>query len=647
MDYVTSAPSVAPHDPFGDAVMREIIYGVMNFQVAFVLGPSNNKMSTFIPLGLLEHCDGLITPSKRMVLVEPHRSLAISLSNQASQQLDAKYGGIISQTRPLGFCGIYDDRTTISTRIVYTTGDSFLRNILEDPLLGKYSVIMLDDAHERSFDGDLILALLKKILLRNSTLKIIVCGAIQEGSRLFNFFSGFSKTAIQVKTPCFPPQIFHTRVNPPDVLKAAFQLVCKLATKPVDGSIVIFLAGRDDILSLRKMLESVSLLNSVFDLVEVFSKVPASDQAKLLKSGPKPKILLATNVAESYISLPKISYVIDCGTIKMKVWDSHLGSSRLILARVPKCSAIQRALKCADESPGGIVYRLYSKETFQHRMLDFSIPEMQRTDWTHMLLLCKALGIERLSEFDFPCRPPNELLYVGESLLTNLGILDLAGSLVNPYGILAASLPCNPRLAACMLQAQQEDCLLDFIYISALLSVEAAPYYRENNELEKFLVEEGDVFSLLNLYLAFLNAENANKFCQRRGLNESVLATVSRIVAVFKKIFCKFGASHFNSCLHLADSDVIIRKILIRGFYDQVGLAQPDGSYRSLINPSLSLYIHPESSLFKKTPPCILYTNLETTTKIFCKFCTVIEPMWLVDIKPELYASQASLSTFL
>ena len=549
-----------------------------------------------------------------------------------------------------------------TTKCLFTTAEHLTRTYLfQDPLFEKFGFVLL--VLDRSIYSDLLLALLRKIMLKNKKLQLILFmnSTAVLPVRLMNYFEGISITtsfmrnssSLMKKQLC---QIFYLCEEPSDGgLESAFQSclqICKSKSDKIKASnILVLFPSREDVTRLETMLQMEFLKD--YDVVPFYLK----DTFDLKKRW---KIYLNVQYKDS---LSDIGYVIDSGIYKCIIYDEFLKAERLVTLPISKMEANWRA---ALLNGPGALYRLYSKATFL-KMRDYSVPDIQLSELTKPLLLTKALGIQHVSSLDLLDPPSISMLKVAEKLLLKLGFLSLEGAILVPFGDFAATLNLSPRLVAAIIKAHGLSCSKELVMIASIYSLESLPYYKPttNTNIWKFTAEEGDPLTLLNVFLSFLRAENRAKFCEKNGLSFDLLQRANSIFGQLTHSFAQLGFTPLKSCF---DTDILaadnIRTALLFAYYDHVAIANPDGSYRPLLIPNndcrrtiketsaanaseISFYIHPESTLFKRSHPLpkyIQYMKLIHTTKYFCIGCSTIDPLWLPQLHPDVYSKRISIS---
>ncbi|KAH8262570.1 hypothetical protein KR026_000602 [Drosophila bipectinata] len=617
----------------------QILYCLENYQVVILVGETGSGKSTQVPQYLYEygwHSKGFIG------ITEPRRVSTITLANRVAQERGELVGDSV------GYVVRFQERMTPETKIKFMTEGILLRELLADPLLTQYGVIIVDEAHERNMLTDMVLGLLKKILKKRSSLKIIISSATIDASFFSEFFSwpGSGEVSVKLTIEGRMHAVSNFYLNEPcaDYVKETVETVWKLHQKEPPGDILAFLTGQEEVLEALDLLREYVHSSEVENLkvLPMYGSMSSTDQLAVFFTPPKGvrKVVLATNIAETSITIPGIVYVIDCGFVKVKWYNPRTSSDSLVVVPVSKASAVQRAGRAGRVRPGK-VYHLYTKADYDS-LVPRQPPEMRRSEMSGAVLQLKALGIRNILRFDFPSPPPAQNLLSALETLFALDAIDEQGNLTKPVGYLLAELPFGAMLSKMLYVSGQMGCSEEIITIIAMLQVQnvfsrpvsAAAQQSGRIAHRHFEVAEGDFITLLNIYTAFVEEGRTKEFCGQyyliyRNLKRAYELREQLITLASKK----YGIPIF-SC----KGDVkIICKCITAGFFTQVAYLHHSGVYRQ-ISSGTELAIHPDSTLYTlPQAQYVVYGELLQTTKLFMNRVTVIQREWLTELAPHYY----------
>jgi ATP-dependent RNA helicase DDX35 len=463
-----------------------VLYALETNRVVIVVGETGSGKSTQLPQYLMENG---WTNSKQMICItEPRRIAAINL---AKRICDEK-GCILGQQ--IGYSIRFEDCFTPNlTRIKFVTDGLLIREMMQNPLLPQYSVIILDEVHERNVNTDIILGLLKKIMKKRQDLRIVICSATVDAEEIKLYFDEGTKSTkatdtslstciISVEGRYYPIDISYLSEPCDNYVKTAVttSFAIHLTQKDTDGDILIFLTGQDEVdEAVSQLIEKASSLKSVKSnqqlkklwILPLYGSLPTSEQMKVFERTPRNtrKIIVSTNIAETSLTITGIVFVVDCGFMKLKAYDSRLGSESLITVAVSKSSANQRAGR-AGRYRSGKAFRLYPESEYA-KLKEFTPPEMQRCDLTSVVIQLKALGIDNICKFDFLSAPPSKNLTNSLEMLNALGALDHNCKLAPPIGFQMAEFPLHPTHSKALLASESFGCAQEIITIISLLQV--------------------------------------------------------------------------------------------------------------------------------------------------------------------------------
>jgi len=627
-----------------------ILYLVEKYQVVIVVGQTGSGKTTQIPQYLYEA--GWTSNGKMIACVQPRRVAATTMADRVAKEMGVNLG------LEVGYSVRFDEKyDEVLTKIKYMTDGMLFREMMIDPLLSRYNVIMIDEAHERSIYTDLIIGLIKKILKKRNDLKIIIASATLDVETFYNFYNNNrtddntkdNVAIISVEGRNFPIDVIYLKEPCDNYINKAIETALKIHIKEEPGDILIFLTGKDEVNEVVQELTDRSYnLNKKMKLLAlpIYSGLDTEDQMKVFEKPPPNtrKVVVATNIAEASITINGINYVIDCGFVKIKAFNPSTGMENLMIVSCSKPSVQQRSGR-AGRTNAGKVYRLYTEDAFK-ALQNNTVPEIQRSNLATIILQLKALGIENILRFNFLSSPPAQLVVRALELLYSLNALDDYGRLTDPFGMRLAEFPVEPMLGTMLLNSQKFECGKEILTIAAMISVENificpnSAKHEADEEKRKFSVEEGDHITYINVYNAFLENKKSSKWCYKHFLNYHSLLQAVSVRNQLVKYFHRFNLS-IKSC----DGDIDrLRKCIVTGFFSQAAKLQMDGSYKT-VRDDVELHIHPVSVLFKRSPKWVIFNQVVQTTKYYMRNVTVIEPEWLSELAPHFYKIKETKKT--
>nr|OQO22586.1 hypothetical protein B0A51_11849 [Rachicladosporium sp. CCFEE 5018] len=620
-----------------------LLYTIETNQVTIVVGQTGSGKTTQLPQ-YLERA-GYCNDGKLIAVTQAH-PIAPSDSGNDGQQV--------------GYSIRFEDVTSAATRIKFLTDGLLLREALVDPLLTRYSVIVVDEAHERSLSSDVLLGVLKKVLKRRPELRVVVSSATLVAEQFVRFFAGKDGEegrVVSIEGRAFPVDVHYLSAAAGDYLDKAIKTVFEVHADEPEGDVLVFLTGRDEIERAIEMAADrlPDLPKGADTLVPLplYAGLPTEQQMYVFEPASEGtrKVIFATNIAEASVTIEGIVFVIDCGFVKLRAYNPTTGIETLTATPVSQASATQRAGRAGRTKPGKC-YRLYTESAFQS-LPETTIPEVQRSNLAPIILQLKALGIDNIARFDFLTPPPAELIIRALELLYSLGALDDYAKLTKPLGTRMAEIALEPMLAKCLLSSPSFNCMSEMLTIAAMTSLQGNVWFshgskkQEETARRKFAVEEGDHLTVLNIYQAFVTeGKKDSKWCQQHYLNFKSMIRAVSIRNQLKRYLERFGmdvneslAGDGNAVLRVGGmpKEESIRRCLTSGYFAHAARMAPDGTFRT-VDGGTVLHAHPSSLMFNRKADWVIFTEImETGDKTFIRDVTKIEKSWLLEYGSSFY----------
>ena len=624
---------------------EKILELIKTNKILIIEGETGSGKTTQIPQYLYEN--GYCNNNKKICVTQPRRVAAMSVASRVSYEMGVKCG------HEVGYSIRFEENVSPMTKIIYMTDGIFLRYLLSDNLLNEFSVIMIDEAHERSIQTDIIFGIIKTLLEKREDLRVIISSATLSTLKFKNYFT--DAEIIKVPGRRFPVDIYYTKSPEPDYIEAAvitsLQIHISQAEELFDdentgGDILVFLTGQEEIELAKRMINNQikklrgKIPNCV--VLPIYAALPSEEQAKIFMpvSKGERKIILATNIAETSITINGIGYVIDSGFCKQMCYDPRTGLETLAVTPISKANANQRAGRAGRVRPGKC-FRLYTSSSFQNELEDNNVPEIQRNNLISMILLMKSLGINNLLDFDFMDSPPHEILIKALEQLYALGALNSEGVLTQT-GLKMIQFPIDPSLTKCIISSIKYNCLKEILTIVSMLSIGSSIYYdspddknNSNKAHSMFEHNEGDHFALLQIYNEWEETDFSNIWCTENYIHPKAMQKARNIKEQLEFITKNKLNINIEDEINSENKDINdnIRKAIISGFFFNCACLNKDGIYRTVKNPHV-VNIHPTSILFKQNPKYIVYHELIYTTKEYMRYCIEVKPEWLLEIAP-------------
>jgi ATP-dependent RNA helicase DHX8/PRP22 len=610
-----------------------LVNAVSENQILVVVGDTGSGKTTQMTQYLAESGFG----NRGMIgCTQPRRVAAMSVAKRVAEEVGVRLG------QEVGYSIRFEDCTGPETRIKYMTDGILLRECLIDPELSKYSIIMLDEAHERNINTDVLFGLMKKAIKARPDLKLIVTSATLDAEKFSKYF--FNCPIFSIPGRTYPVEILYTKEPEPDYLDAALITIMQIHLAEPAGDILLFLTGQEEIdtaaETLYERMKALGPMVPELIILPVYSALPSEMQSKIFDPAPPGarKVILATNIAETSITIDGIYYVVDPGFVKQNAYDPKLGMDSLVVVPISQAQARQRAGRAGRTGPGKC-YRLYTEAAYRNEMLPNSVPEIQRTNLANTMLMLKAMGINDLIGFDFMDPPPVQTLITAMEMLYQLGALDDEG-LLTRLGRKMAEFPLEPPLCKMLITSVELGCSDEILTIVAMLSVQNVFYRPKDKQAvadqkkAKFHQPEGDQVTLLAVYNGWKNSKFSNPWCYENFIQAR---SMRRAQDIRKQLMGIMDRYH-QDIVSCGRNYKKVLKCICAGFFRHAAKKDPQEGYKSLVEGTPT-FIHPSSALFNKQPEWVIYHELVMTTKEYMREVVAIDPKWLVEVAPNFFKS--------
>mmetsp|Transcript_2661 Transcript_2661/g.9435 ORF Transcript_2661/g.9435 Transcript_2661/m.9435 type:complete len:726 (-) Transcript_2661:32-2209(-) len=610
----------------------QLLYMVETYRVTVLVGETGSGKTTQIPQYLAEAGH---TARGMVGVTQPRRVAATSIAKRVAEEAGCRLG------QEVGYTIRFDDCTSPETQIKYMTDGMLLRECLMDPDLRAYSCIMLDEAHERTISTDVLFGLLKATCARRPDLKLIVTSATLDAGKFSEYFN--KCPILTVPGRLYDVEVLYTKEPETDYLDASLLTVMQIHLSEPGGDILLFLTGQEEIDTACQVLfeRMKSLGPKVPELIilPVYSALPSEMQTRIFEPAPPGtrKCIIATNIAETSLTVDGIFYVIDPGFCKQNVYNSKVGMDALVVVPISRAQAQQRAGRAGRTGPGKC-FRLYTEAAFRNEMHATTVPEMQRANLANTVLTLKALGINDLLHFQFMDPPPPATLVTALEHLHALGALDDEG-LLTPLGRKMAEFPLEPALAKILISSVALQCSDEVLTIVAMLSVQNVFYRPKEKQAladqrkAKFFQPEGDHLTLLAVYQAWKASKFSSSWCFENFVQARSMRRAQDVRKQLLAIMDRYRIAIVSCGRNLTR----VRKAICAGYFKHAAKKDPQEGYKTLADGT-QVYIHPGSALFQKNPEMVVYHELVMTSKEYMREVMAIEPKWLVELAPAFYA---------
>ena len=618
---------------------NEMLAAIEQFQVLIIVGETGSGKTTQIPQYL--HEAGYTKDDFIVGCTQPRRVAAMSVAARVAEEMGVKLGNEV------GYSIRFEDNTNEKTVLKYMTDGMLLREFMSDPTLSRYSCLLLDEAHERSLATDILFGLLKEVSKMRPELKILISSATMNAQAFAAYWD--DAPIFNVPGRRYEVEIYQTPQPEANYLNAGIVTIMQIHVSQGPGDILMFLTGQEEIEAAEQSLQDTMRKLSksgVRELVvlPLYSTLPADLQSKVFEPAPPKgrKVILATNIAETSVTIDGIVYVIDPGFVKENVYNPRTGMESLVVTPCSRAAANQRAGR-AGRTQKGRCFRLYT--AFSYRELDENTtPEIQRTNLNSVVLLLKSMGVNDLLSFEFMDPPPADTLIRALEHLYALGALNDKGDLTK-IGRQMAEFPTDPMLAKAILSADKYGCVDDLLSIVSLLGEASTLFIRPKDKKiyadsarTRFTHKEGgDHMTLLNIWNEYVDAEYSPQWCLQNYIQSKSLKRARDVRDQLLKLCERVEVDPTSTC---GGDHILIGKAITAGFFPNAARLQKGGdSYRTLKSGGITAWIHPSSVLARveTAPKWILFDQLQLTSKEYMRTVMEIRPEWLMEVAPHYY----------
>ncbi|XP_021470829.1 pre-mRNA-splicing factor ATP-dependent RNA helicase DHX15 isoform X4 [Oncorhynchus mykiss] len=583
---------------------KERFNDILGRHQSFVLvGETGSGKTTQIPQWCVDMVKGLGGPKKAVACTQPRRVAAMSVAQRVADEMDVMLG------QEVGYSIRFEDCSSAKTFLKYMTDGMLLREAMNDPLLERYGVVILDEAHERTLATDILMGVLKEVVRQRSDLKVIVMSATLDAGKFQVYFDSCPLLTIPGRT--HPVEIFYTPEPERDYLEAAIRTVIQIhMCEEEEGDCLLFLTGQEEIdeacKRIKRDIDDLGHDAGDIKIIPLYSTLPPQQQQRIFEPPPprKPngaigrKVVVSTNIAETSLTIDGVVFVIDPGFAKQKVYNPRIRVESLLVTAISKASAQQRAGRAGRTRPGKC-FRLYTEKAYKTEMQDNTYPEILRSNLGSVVLQLKKLGIDDLVHFDFMDPPAPETLMRALELLNYVAALNDDGDLTE-LGSMMAEFPLDPQLAKMVIASCEFNCSNEILSITAMLS-----------------------------------DHESTQWCYDNFVNYRSLMSADNVRQQLSRIMDRFSLPRRSTEFTSRDYYINIRRALVTGFFMQVAHLERTGHYLT-VKDNQVVQLHPSTVLDHK-PEWVMYNEFVLTTKNYIRTCTDIKPEWLVKIAPQYY----------
>lgn len=607
-----------------------IVSKLLEHQVIIVEGETGSGKTTQIPIFLYE---AGFSQQGMIGVTQPRRFAATSVAKYVAQLSGKPMGDIV------GYHVRFDKASDRFTAIKFMTVGILLGELQSNPDLSGYSVIMIDEAHERTEEMDLLLGFLKRILLKRKQLRLIVASATADTTKFSAYFN--RAPVIKVSGRTFPVDVNYLPKdfrNLDQALDAMIAKIMEIHVGGVWGNILAFVPGKAEV---HRVIDGI-LAHGRTDLMPLplYAGMEYEEQERALSPQKMRKVIVCTNIAETSITVDDVGFVIDSGYIKESDYSSENSMAGLDTIEHSQAGCEQRKGRAGRTRPG-VCYRLYSENSFRSRPA-FTVPEIRRSEFTSSVVKMSRLGVPDPAAFDFIEAPDPVIVKNAQESLAILGALDARTKMLTKLGLQMSSLPVEPVVSKMLLQARSFDCLSEMITIAAFMAANGGFFLRPkglegaaDKKHNVFYDGQSDMLVFLNIWNGYQSAGCDKGWCQKHFLNHRALWEIGSIRDQLEKKFVSVGAK-ITSTNNLS---VLLRCVTAALRYN-VFEYRPGHGYCALFQNVEGVQLHPSSALKAVKARFIIPTKVVETTGRYARNCTIARPEWLAEFLPQMFVAK-------
>ncbi|KAG0002190.1 hypothetical protein BGZ79_003441 [Entomortierella chlamydospora] len=610
---------------------QELLDAIEEHQVLVIVGETGSGKTTQLPQYLYEA--GYTKGGKKIGCTQPRRVAAMSVAARVAEEMGVKLG------YEVGYSIRFEDCTSEKTVMKYMTDGMLLREFMSEPDLAGYSCLIIDEAHERTLHTDILLGLVKDIARLRTDLKVLISSATMDAEKFADYFD--EAPIFNIPGRPFPVEVHYTASPEANYLAAAITTVMQIHISQGPGDILVFLTGQDEIENAAENLSQTCrvLGDKIQELIvcPIYSSLPSDMQGKIFEPTPEGsrKVVLATNIAETSITIDGVKFVIDPGFSKMLSYNPKTGMESLVVTPCSRASANQRKGRAGRVGPGKC-FRLYTQWAYYNELDENTVPEIQRINLNSVVLTLKSLGINDILGFEFMDPPPAETLMRALEQLYALGALNDKGQLTK-LGRRMAEFPGDPMMAKTLIMAEKYHCTEEIASIVSMLSVQNAIFYRPRDKKlhadkarQNLTKPGGDHLTLLNIWDQWVESNYSIQWCRENFLQHRSMSRARDIRDQMVGLMERTEVAMVSNP-NPSDTAPIRRAITSGFFYNAAKLNRSGDSYRT-VKSNQTVVIHPSSSLYQSKPKWVVYFELVLTSKEFMRIVMEIESEWLKEV---------------